>query len=61
MPTFREAKEALLYAFSDNLITDEEFVLLYDVNKSKNRDVEYWNYEKFSLDGVSDDDCIAEF
>ena len=49
MPTFREAREALLYAFSDNLITDEEFVLLYDVNKSKNRDFEYWNYEKFNL------------
>ena len=61
MPTFREAREALLYAFSDDLITDEEFVLLYDINKSKNRDFEYWNYEKFSLFDVSDDDCIAEF
>ena len=35
MPTFREAREALLYAFSDNLITDEEFVLLYDVISPK--------------------------
>ena len=54
MPKFREAREALLYAFSDNLISGEEFALLYDVNKSKNKDFQYWNYETFDLDDISD-------
>ena len=37
MPTFREAREVLLYAISKNMVSDEEFALLYDVNTSKNR------------------------
>ena len=61
MANFREARQALLYAFSDNLINGEEFALLYDINTSKNRDFEYWNYEPFDLDNISDDDCVSEF
>ena len=30
MPNFRETKETLLHAHSDNVIDDEEFVLLFD-------------------------------
>ena len=47
MPSFREAREALLYAFSDNMISGEDFALLYDINTSKNRDFEYWLYDEF--------------
>lgn len=61
MPTFRQAREALLYGFSDNLITAEEFILLYDINKSKNRDFEYRLYDNFNLQNISDDDCHSEF
>ena len=35
--------------------------MLYDVNKSKNKDFEYWNYETFDLDDISNDDCVSEF
>ena len=61
MPNFREARKALLYAHSDNLIDDEEFMLLYDLNTSKNLDLEYWLYPKFDLETVSDDDVISNF
>ena len=30
MPNFRETRETLLHAHSDNVIDDEEFVLLFD-------------------------------
>ena len=60
MVSFRETREALLYAYSDDLIFTEGFVLLYDT--SKNRDFEYGQYEKFNLENISsEDDCIAEF
>ena len=32
-------------AHFENAIDDEEFLLLYDINKSKNPDFPYWNYE----------------
>ena len=40
MPDFRETSKALLHSHSDNEIDDEEFVLLFDLNASKNSDVE---------------------
>lgn len=61
MATFREAREALLLANDLDLIEDEELLLLYDVNTSKNLDIPYWKYDKFDLDCLSDDECKSEF
>ena len=58
--TFREAREHLLYAFSESLINDEDFALLYDLNTSKNRDFHYREYESFDLDAISEDDSYSE-
>ena len=44
-----------------DLIDDEEFVLLYDLNTSGNPDIPYWNYDKFDLDLTSDDEGKSEF
>ena len=33
MPTLRQAREMLLLAYVDEVIEDQEFVLLFDVNK----------------------------
>ena len=38
------------------LISDEEFVLLYNLNMSKNFDYTYWNYSRFDLDYWSDEE-----
>ena len=61
MPTFREAREVLLYATSENMVSDEEFALLCHINTSKTRGFEYWIYNAFNLREISDDDCVAEF
>jgi len=61
MATFREAREALFLANDLDLIDDEEMLLLYDLNRSKNLDIPYWKYEKFELDSPSDDECKSEF
>ena len=61
MPGLREEREALLMAHFENAIDDEEFLLLYDINKSKNPDFPYWNYERFNLDFLNEDECVANF
>ena len=61
MPSLRETRISLLYAYDSSIINDEEFVLLYDINTAKSPDFPYWNYEAFELDDMSDGECQAEF
>ena len=61
MATFRELREALLFAYQDGSIYDTEFVLLYDLNCSENLEFPYWKYGRFDLDSTTDDECKAEF
>ena len=53
-------RETLLYAHSNNAIDVEEFVLLFDLNISKNPDIEYWKYHTFDLNSYGDDDVVAQ-
>ena len=59
--SLRDAREHLLVAFDDAEISEEEFVLLYDYNKSSNLDLRYDQYPLFELDNMEDDECLAEF
>ena len=59
MASFREARLQLLNAFSENIINDEQFLWLEDINTSKNKELPYYNC--FELDKLSDDKCLVEF
>jgi len=61
MVNLRQNREALLFAHDGGDINDEEFILLYDLNRSTNLDLPYWDYERFDLDSMNDDECKAEF
>ena len=62
MPSFGEARDALLFSLSEiKIIKDKEFLLLHDLNKSKNRDFEYWLFIEVNLQDVSDEHCLSEF
>ena len=61
MASFRKAREMLTVAYTDNLISDEEFLLLYDLNKSKNLELPYDEHDKFDLGNPCEDECSAEF
>ena len=61
MNSFREVRDILLVAHSENLINDEELVLLYDLNTSNNIDLPSCSYNEFDLDMMSDDECRSEF
>lgn len=56
----RAVRDAILISYADNLIDDEEFVLLYDANIS--REVyPYWKFQRFDLDELNDVQCKTEF
>jgi hypothetical protein len=42
-------RDALIFAYAENLIDDEEFALLYDHNRSKPL-FPYWKFDEFNLD-----------
>ena len=59
--SLEKAREQLLLAFDDKLISEEEFVLLYDLNSSRNLDLPYEQYSHFDLDDMENDECLSEF
>ena len=61
MATVQQARDALVLANQAGNISDEEFLLLFDKNKSRNPDFPYWKNKSFELDSMSDDECKAEF
>lgn len=61
MPNLRGVRDCLLLGLEENILTYEEFILLYDMNTSKNPDFPYWQNESFDLDDLCDDECKAEF
>ena len=44
-----------------DIVSDEEFVLLYDCSFSKNLELPYEEYESFGLEEMADSKCRAEF
>ena len=60
MPKLRTVRETLLHAVVNDDIDAEEFLLLYNINQSKNLDFPYWKYHSFSLNEMTEEECIAE-
>ena len=59
MATFRKVRELLLTSFDDGDISEDEFLLLYDVNRSKNPDFSYQNFEHFDLERLDESESKA--
>ena len=59
--SLKKAREQLLGALDERLITEEEFLLVYDVNGSTNLDFPYEQYPLFDLDDMQNDKRLAEF
>ena len=47
--------------YYSNIITIEEYALLFEENSSNNLDFPYYNYPSFNLEGQSDAECRANF
>ena len=53
MASRRQTREALLLSHATEVIDEDEFLLLYDVNKSKNPGYPHWNYDAFVQDSMN--------
>ena len=60
MASFRDARNLLTAALCDDLISEDEYLLLYDLNRSKNLDLPYDEFT-FDLDDMENSECVAEF
>jgi hypothetical protein len=61
MASFRDARLMLLDSYDDGLIDEEELLVLYDLNTSKNPVFPYESYERFELTDMDEAECKAEF
>ena len=61
MVSFKEFPQTLLLYYDVDLITDEDFIILYELFSSRNPDFAYDSYDRFDLDNMNDDECKAEF
>ena len=57
----RELRDLFTLSYSSEVINDEEFILLYGVFSSKNLNLPYEDYQRFSFDHMEPDECKAEF
>jgi len=51
--SFKEFRDLLILLYGDNIVSDEEFLLLYDTFKTKNPEFPHGNYERFDLDSMN--------
>ncbi len=61
MASCREARLMLLDSYDDGLIDEDELLMLYDINTSKNPFFPYENYKRFELARMDEAECKAEF
>lgn len=60
MTGFKEFRQTLLLYYDANLISDEDFIIFYELFSSRNPDFSYDAYNRFDLDEMNDDECNAE-
>ena len=58
---FWKEEHLVVEAYDDGLLNDEEFVLLCNLNSSRNLNIPYWQHPNFDLDNMQDYECISEF
>ena len=51
----------LVDSYDDGLIEEDELLMLYDMNTSKNPAFPYENYDKFEQTDIDEAECKAEF
>ena len=52
----------IVIAYVEKLLTDEEFLFLYEANMPVNLELPYYEYKEFNLEkNISEAKCKAEF
>lgn len=61
MPKLKKVRDLILLSHAENLINDEECLLLYDLNRSKNLELPFQDFDRFNLELMHEDECKSEF
>ena len=61
MSSFKEIRELILICYADNVLSDEEFLILWENYQSKNPEFSYESYGPFTLEDMDEAECKAEF
>ena len=61
MASFKETRNLVLESYVDGTIDEDDFMLLYDINQSKNPEFPHENYELFNFDALDPVECVADF
>ena len=61
MTSFGDARDLLTTALFDNLISEDEYLILYDLNGSKNLDLPFDEFMRFDLDEMENSEGVAAF
>ena len=61
MATFKWFRRLLVLYYDANLLSDEDFLFLYEMFPSKNPNFSFDEYSRFDLDNMSEAECKAEF
>ena len=61
MASFKETRNLVLECYVDGIIDEDDFMLLYDINQSKNPEFPHENYELFNFDALDPVECVANF
>ena len=59
--SFRETRKMLLLAYDGNIISDDEFSVLWESYRSKNPDFPHSSYARFDHQNIDETECLAEF
>ena len=61
MASHKELRELLLICYEDNMLSDEEFLVLWENYESKNPDFPWDSYDPFTLVNMDEAECKTEF
>ena len=62
MANLHRVRDTLASAYFCDILDDEEFMLLYDINAPSNPDFQYENDGyRFEIDNFNDDECNSYF
>ena len=57
--SFRQTREMLLLAYDSKIISDEEFLVLWESCRSKNPDFPHSSYARFDLENIDETECFG--
>lgn len=59
--SFEDVRNALVMAYGDSFLDDEEFLFLYNYYEPVNPSYPYWDFDPFCLDSFNSCECEAHF